>query len=1154
MNGRIVVLAGLLIAAPYVAPAQLILDKPEMAGLSGFRAHWDQPIPVAEDGVRLLKDAVVKDRGQTAVWDGVKPGPLAFDAVHRSLLVRFPDAAEKIAAAAAAGQTVAKVELVLPYLDEEIWPPGRTDFPSPDGYRYRTNWDCDKLYRRNRPNWHVLAYALRKPWQSPTYNAASEGVFWKRFGASDTNEDRFATAFGPVEVSSYKPEGRLDVTAVLTNAAYGKSLAERLQVLAECGFVLTKQEVYDTRYYQDAYEWAISTGPRAILIKQPKLEVTLAPGKIERIVLAEKRKVQPDGAPTAVVPSAEQVANLNEKFMTKPAWMPDWQFQHVRQLMSLETSGQVKPFYYRVAPEYVVQDVVSRLSRQGNKKLNPPQAEVDYAVYLAWLDWVNGRPPRYWEGHLTAANNIAEWYNFREAMPAPVQESVIRCWTAWLMPDRETAMTDKERKDFGDTSGKLIHPMADDPRVGFSDGKAAEWNQGDTYYKTTGDWRGNKSYYRSGFTRMMSTANFNSSATSGALLNGQIIASERAIADGQAGLMKFPFWMWTYSAGVGQEFIDHYYWSIATAGNKLFADFCEQPQDRMAGWSIMEKTVNDLAIAYHPNLKKLLGPASRTYYEHVLGEQDGLYHILHVLSQRGALTDTESGTLPALTSATTKRPISAWGHDYPPAAVALNSMTGPWAEPWMTEWIDEKPLPWYSLVEKKVLAEGDWVTTYFGENYGLTSIRRTPQRIHVLGQWRRKAELPASMRAIGTLDLRIGFNETQIANDGEGIITAQGKYRTYQFRNQLIMLAQPNVDVIVQQAAAHPFGQGKVSAQEIKSVQCTAALFNYEQPAPTWEVFVADRKVEALPAAAKFGQVITIHDGVSYLAIRPLPTDDFGRDAEITLGAGQPQTQAYHEFSNIQPALLINAQFYKRGTAIPKDALTKLKDARSGFVVEMGDEKEYGSFAKFQAHVRTVTLATANGTVTYRSGSDTLAASWDTFSVNGQDPGASASGKLLCQDTTLSQMGKSGLEKNGAVIERGKRHPELAMFLQTFPKQKLYVALNPLPNYLDYTFREPGGVKIVADGPCSMGYWAVKDSHEIAIKYHAFGGNYLPKDQAQAPATVLLITGAKQKPQVTFNGKEALLKPWKDGWLVSMTGEFPKDEEIAARLTKIWAN
>jgi hypothetical protein len=52
----------------------------ECAGLSGFRAHWDSAIPVSTTGARIIKDSVVKDRGQTAVWDGVNSGPLAFNA------------------------------------------------------------------------------------------------------------------------------------------------------------------------------------------------------------------------------------------------------------------------------------------------------------------------------------------------------------------------------------------------------------------------------------------------------------------------------------------------------------------------------------------------------------------------------------------------------------------------------------------------------------------------------------------------------------------------------------------------------------------------------------------------------------------------------------------------------------------------------------------------------------------------------------------------------------------------------------------------------------------------------------------------------------------------------------------------------------------
>lgn len=1147
----------------------LTFDAPECAGLSGFRAQWDRPIPVAEDGQRLLKDSVVKDRGQSAVWGGEKPGPLAFDAVHRSLLVRFPDVAEKLEAALAGGKKIEKVELVLPYLDEELWPTGGgADYPTPDGYRYRTNWDCDKLYRANRPNWHAIAHALRKPWTAdpaigPTFNAAINGaVYWKQFGAGDMSEDRFPAELGPVEVSSYSPAGRMDVTAVLTDSTFGKTAGERLRVLSDCGFIVQKQEVYDARFFQGAYEWAISTGPRAILVKQPKLVVTLATGTSDKASLppaADVKKLaaahrdKPIGAPTAVVPTAAEVQNLDQEFLTKPDWMPEWQYGHVRQLMGLETGGQLKPFYYRVLPPHVVnraREVEERAAKAAGRVAN-----VDYATYLAWVDWVNGEPPRWWAGHLTGADTIMRWYNYRRAMPAPMQASIIRSWTAWLMPDRDSELDAKVRRQFDDISGRLIHPMVDDPRVGQSkDGKKAEWNQGDTYYRLTGDWRGNKSYYRSGFTREISTANFNSSATAGALLCGQIIGAEKAMADGRAGLMKFPFWMWTHSAGVGQEYIDHYYWAIATAGNKVFADFCEQPEDKMAGWSIISKTANDLACAYHPNLKKLMGPASRTYYEHVLGVQDGLYHILHVMSRRGALNDLDTGVLPAITAATDgngnplKKSISAWGHDYPPATVALQSMSGPWAEQWFAELVDEKPFPWSMMVEK----EGDPVTTYFGENYGLSSIRTKPQRIHMLGHWRRKSEVPQGMRDIGTLDLRVGFNNTTIGNDLEGVISQQGSYRCYQHGNVLLLGAKPNPDVIKQRAGECQFGQRKHAAEDIMSVQCSAALFNYEEPGPTWEIFIDDEKVTSLPAQAKFGQVISIRDGVSYIALRPLPTTDLGRDNEITLEAGQPQTQAYHEQTNIQPALLVHANFYRRKTPIPADSLAKLKDATSGFVVEMGDEKEFGSFENFRTHVRKGRVGVEGNALTYTNGGDTLAATWDSVTVNGKDPHADMKEAHLWQDTPLTQMGRSRLEKNGAIVERTKSWAN--MFLQTFPKQNRFVASNLLPNYLAFAFSEPGGVKLVADGSLSMGRWSVKDSQEIDVVYHAFGAEYLPKSGELPPARLVFISGAKPKPRVTLNGADVSgsLRPWKhentDGWIMPLGDGLPADAEISDRL------
>ena len=244
-----------------------------------------------------------------------------------------------------------------------------SDFPCPDGYRYRTNWDCDKLYRAKRPNWHAVAYALRKPWQAdaaigPTYNAAINGaVYWKRFGASDTAGGPLPRAVRPGGGFLLPARGAYGCHRRADGAAYGKTLADRLRVLADCGFVVSKQEVYDARYFQGAYEWAISTGPRAILIKQPKLVVTFKPGQAETIgplapadvpALAAQHKDQPLGAPTAVVPTPAEVARLNERFMARPAWMPDVAIRSTSATDDPGVGGKVQPFYYRVAPEYVI--------------------------------------------------------------------------------------------------------------------------------------------------------------------------------------------------------------------------------------------------------------------------------------------------------------------------------------------------------------------------------------------------------------------------------------------------------------------------------------------------------------------------------------------------------------------------------------------------------------------------------------------------------------------------------------------------------------------------------------------------------------------------------------------------------------------------------
>ena len=57
-----------------------------------------------------------------------------------------------------------------------------------------------------------------------TFNAAINGaVYWTKYGAADTAQDRFPTRFGPGEVSYKNPDGRVDVTPLLSDPAYGRN-------------------------------------------------------------------------------------------------------------------------------------------------------------------------------------------------------------------------------------------------------------------------------------------------------------------------------------------------------------------------------------------------------------------------------------------------------------------------------------------------------------------------------------------------------------------------------------------------------------------------------------------------------------------------------------------------------------------------------------------------------------------------------------------------------------------------------------------------------------------------------------------------------------------------------------------------------------------
>lgn len=289
----------------------LTLRNPALAGVAGFRALWDAPVRLTETG---HTESFVHGGGAFAVADWARavalgrPARLAFDAVHRQLLVRFPGLAALVAARYAAGEAVRRAWLCLPYAGVELAPPGDTNFPAPNGYWWRSNWGVLDDWARRPPRWHARVDALRRPWAEPTYNRWAPGCFWDASGAH-SNSDRYGTtlSYSWPEVSAANPLGRYDVTRALADATFGATIAARLVNLEAFGFAVSKLETYDHHCYRDEYEWPTATGGRAVLIDEPWMEVEFAAGAAVTLALPPV-PVPPAsyGSPKAWVMTREQ--------------------------------------------------------------------------------------------------------------------------------------------------------------------------------------------------------------------------------------------------------------------------------------------------------------------------------------------------------------------------------------------------------------------------------------------------------------------------------------------------------------------------------------------------------------------------------------------------------------------------------------------------------------------------------------------------------------------------------------------------------------------------------------------------------------------------------------------------------------------------------
>ena len=1011
------------------------------------------------------------------------PLSMTVDAVHRATLLRFPRAAAEVETALRSGLAVERAEVVLDSDGYEINPPG---------YLVRVGLGEAK-WKNDPPQWHLVAWVLRQPWVAsstigPTFNAYINGAgYWKRYGAGDPAADRFEPRLGPIELSSANPVARLDVTGVFVSAAFGSDPVSRARVLAENGLLLRKLETYDSRYrdWSDPYEWAVPTGGHGLRFRNPRLVLTLAkdpaergttiaPASIDVVALARQlQSTHTGGAPTAALPTASDFARLAQAHVTRDlSPLPELRRQRIEEL--------------------------SRLGG-GNAALWMRAVETgDYALYRKLIAEILATPPRYWRGWWFH-DDFLVWSMYRDLLPEFVQDHIKSFWESWLMPDIPTSA--------------LFHPQAKENLA---------------YWESSHDWRGRTSFFRDGYNYTLSTENFNHSAALGALLGGALVNSEYAMEDGRHGLENLPLRFWAFVDGSTQEMLDHYYFPVTLSGQKMFADLGPTVLDRLMGRIALDRSMELLATAYHPNLRRFVSASGRTNMQSVLARQDGVYDIVHTLSKRGALKYLGTPLNATMYG------MQLWGDDTPPGRIAMQAVLGPWAPDWVGRTLDEKPFPFEETSTETAYGSFNpplWRRIHLGHHYGLASQDIKDGTVDVIAQWNSRAEASDRLEDLGTLTVRYVVNNMDMSSTQGGVYPHPGGIATFQHRNRAIVFTKPRTEKerIVELA-------GK---DGLKTLATVIALWNFRLD-PQWEIHVDGRKVAGLPFSIHAGQVLTIRDGVTYLGIIPLHATDLGRKDEVvvapgTFGKSEPNGAL------IRPALTITSYNLQREEPLAFDQAdwpaigTK---AHGGFVIELGDDQEYASFKAFEDRMRSNALEETWSPeenlvqVRYRSGKDLLEAGYGTSYPQsswafGVDPGNQSkvfrfrriNGEWpylppgIDRDTTFAQQGTTGrLEKNGAILVT---EPGRKAYLQTQPDAGIYTGYNPLPDPTPWTFSVPGGITIEARGKVSLLRASIQPPESnIWIDYATKAGQDGP-----GMATQLLVKGLRSRPNVELNGR-----------------------------------
>ena len=1017
-----------------------------------------------------------------ANWSAVFSNKRYFDAI-RPMLVRFPGIAEKAHDKLRQGYRIEKAELVLEWSKQEKARPQRG----------RSGWGSEKAYNQNPGRWHAVARPMLRRWNAenagPTADAYVDDLaHWSRGVARADAQDRAELTFGPAPLHGEQKVARLDVTAVLNSTAWGQSAGERLRALEERGFQVLKDELYDLKYNRqegwwfDVYAWRCCTGYMRIWIEKPRLVLTLEKGEGEAVELPapfdyagqiEQLEKKPRGRSHMAPP--ENWKQLARRFTEKPDDMPQWQWQRLQELHRLGGWNL------------------------GGRLDAAPLLSLDEEKYQNGLRNVLAAAPRYWYGHLTSSWALLP-NAFGELLPEMASDHLELFWRAWLHP--ETRWTENPRK---------------------------------------------RTYFRQ-YAWSLGTQNFNYNATAGCYLGGQVLDSENVLRDARYGLENILLRAYGFYNGANQEVGDTYYQALSNAAGEMIADYAEDASGSLMGRITSDRLTEQLISMYHPGLRRMTHPMGRGEMKYQCAYQDGPYFAVHTLSREGALTDLEAGYEAKSYRHVQRYSVPIFGKEGPPGRMAL---LAPWGQTHWSNVVDGKPLPWQVIARDWDFhadeGESFWHVNYLGKHYALASRSENGAPVTpVTAQWRRSPEKVERMEDFSTLQLSFGTNGR--------MYQAMGSWGILHHENRLMALkalppkrrmkAPPNPD----------YGGGWRTKEEgrggnsFNAIHATAAIISFGDVSER-EIWFRNRKIENLSGDASprkgkdykwerhlrttgensifadAGQPITIKDGVTYIGLIPFGTGS-------TMERNHQVEIAYQ-----WPTLFVHSFLYRSDDPLDLDEWYEQEGedrATAGFVIEMGDKAEYGSFEAFRNHMLRTALGgewdaeKQTNHIFYQTGDDTLEMGFYPWKqaghagrsvhphyrrVNGENPYLESG---IIRESPWSVQGRTGrLEKNGAVLESESGY---RTYLLAEPESGIVTAYNPVPDPKFMRMTLPGGQTVEADGRLGLARITVDPAGNRVEVRHVLKD---PQQNRPDAATALLLSGFDEMPEVIFNGDRA---------------------------------